>query len=284
MQIKTIKRGSRGPLVRKWQDFLRGQDVYLGVTDGKFGPKTENSTKAYQIAEGLSPIDGIVGNATWGRAMSDGLELVEGVGKGKSSPNWPPRPTKLKSISQKGRQKLFGKFKYRPAPTKGNPEGIVILGKWQSKHLTRVTVPQLKGVFGAPKSGRVFWHQAAKPQLLGLFKAWELAGLIHLVHGWAGSWCARFSRGSNTYLSNHSWATALDVNVPQNMLGRRPALVGEPGSVRELVPLANQMGFWWGGHGWPPAYGRLDGMHFEVAKLLTEAEIAKVLAKAEGWA
>ena len=278
MQIKTIRRGCKGPLVRKWQDFLRGQDDYLGISDGKFGPKTEASTKAYQLTEGLSPVDGIVGNATWGRAMSDGLELIEGVGTGKASPNWPPRPS-FKPIGQAGREQLFGKFGYRAAPIKGNPENIVILGSWQKDNLTRVTVPQLQGVYGAPQSGRVFWHQAAKPQLLALFRAWEVLGLIELVQSWAGSWCARFSRGSNSYLSNHSWATAFDVNVPQNMLGRRPALVGEPGSVRELVPVAGDLGFWWGGFGWPPNYGRLDGMHFEIAKLLTEAQIESVLIK-----
>jgi len=30
--------------------------------------------------------------------------------------------------------------------------------------------------------------------------------------------------------------------------GHRPALVGEKGSVRELVPITHQWGFWWGGH------------------------------------
>jgi hypothetical protein len=40
-------------------------------------------------------------------------------------------------------------------------------------------------------------------------------------------------------------------------------LVGEKGSVRELVPIANRWGFYWGGH----YNGRPDGMHFEVAFL-----------------
>jgi D-alanyl-D-alanine carboxypeptidase-like protein len=50
--------------------------------------------------------------------------------------------------------------------------------------------------------------------------------------------------------------------VAFNPLGAQPALVGRPGSVRELAPIANQHGFYWGGH-----FTRLDGMHFEVAKL-----------------
>jgi hypothetical protein len=36
--------------------------------------------------------------------------------------------------------------------------------------------------------------------------------------------------------------------------------------VRELVPIANAFGFYWGGHF---GAGRVDGMHFEVAKVLS---------------
>jgi hypothetical protein len=43
-----------------------------------------------------------------------------------------------------------------------------------------------------------------------------------------------------------------------------PALKGELGSVRELVPLANRHGFYWGGH----FRGRPDGMHFEAARII----------------
>lgn len=264
MQIKTIRRGSSGPLVRKWQDFLRGQEVYLGVTDGRFGPKTEKSTKKYQTQEGAQPVDGIVGNGTWGLAMADGLQLVSDAHKGKTGPNWPPKPKGFKQASLAARYKLFGKFNYRPAPTQGNPEGIRILGSWQKNNLTRVTVPQLKGITGAPKSGRVFWHKAVAHQLVGMFQEWEDKDLMHLVLGWAGSWNPRFIRGSRSTLSNHAWATALDINVPWNGLGRRPALLEQHGTVRPLVQIANKWGFWWGGH----FSRRLDGMHFECARLI----------------
>jgi len=40
-------------------------------------------------------------------------------------------------------------------------------------------------------------------------------------------------------------------------------LVGQKGCVRELVPIAHENGFYWGGH-----FSRLDGMHFEIAKIL----------------
>ncbi len=90
-----------------------------------------------------------------------------------------------------------------------------------------------------------------------------LRGLGYLiVAGWGGSYVARFIRGSRTKLSNHSWGTAFDINTLQNGLGKRPALGGEPGSVRALVTLANKHGFNWGGH----FSGRLDGMHVEAGK------------------
>ena len=55
-------------------------------------------------------------------------------------------------------------------------------------------------------------------------------------------------RGSTTTLSNHSFGSAFDINVAWNERDHRPALVGEKGSVRELVPIAHKWGFWWGGY------------------------------------
>jgi hypothetical protein len=201
--------------------------------------------------------------------MKEGLELIEtkipksqGLG-----PDWPPAT--IKPIRAAQRVKLFGAFSYVPAPTASNPEGIKIRGSWQRDNLTRVTIPQLKGVRGAPRSGRIFFHKAAAQQLKDLFQAWEGEGLIELVKTWGGSWNPRFIRGSRKTLSNHAWSSAFDINVPWNMLGRQPALVGRTGSVRELVPLAAEYGFYWGGWGWGQGRNaRPDGMHFECAKIL----------------
>lgn len=265
--MKTLKRGRRNPvgLTKTWQTFLRGHDLYLGEVDGKFGPLCEAATKKYQKRAGLYPVDGVVGNCTWGQAMVDGLEMIESPNKGKEGPNWPPLPTGLKPASLAQRHKLFGKFAYVPAPHKSNPEAIRITDGWQGKSITRVTIPQLIGVNGASKRGHVFFHKAAAPQLVALFQAWEDADLIGLVRGWAGSFVPRFIRGSRSRLSNHAFGSAFDINVPWNGLGRRPALVGDKGSVRLLVPLANDYGYFWGGH----YSNRKDGMHFECARVLT---------------
>jgi len=272
--MKTIRKGSSGPLVRSWQEFLRGHDLYLGVADGKFGDGTDAATRKFQELHRLTP-DGVMGNKSWGRAMVDGFEMIEDTTKGSEGPNWPPVPKDVKAASLAVRQKLFGAFEFKPAPIAGNPEAIKILGSWTKENITRVTVPQLKGVRGAHAQGYVYWHKAAEAQLVALFQAWEKAGLSHLVLTWAGSWVPRFVRGSRTSLSNHAWGTAFDINVPWNGLRRTPALAGQKGSVRELVPLATQLGFYWGGWGWNT--GRLDGMHFEVSRLLSESEIQAVL-------
>ena len=74
-------------------------------------------------------------------------------------------------------------------------------------------------------------------------------------------------RGSTRTPSNHSFATAFDINAAWNGLGREPAARGEKGSVRELVPIFEKWGFRWGGN-----FRRRDGMHFEIARIITPAD------------
>jgi len=260
MNIQTLKVGSKGPAVERWETFLRGRDLLNErEVDQVFNEATADATRKFQELHGLY-VDGMAGKGTIGYAINQlGFEYKPVPAK----EDWPPKPRNLSSVSSADRPGIFGVIKFAPAPSKGNPEGIKITNNWTSQHLDKVVVPQLKGVTGAPKSGQIFFHKKAVPQLLAMFQEWEDAGLIHLVLSWAGSWAPRFIRGSRTTLSNHSWATAFDINVPWNGLNRVPAQVGEQGSVRELVPIANKHGFAWGGH-----FKRRDGMHFEVAKLL----------------
>ena len=271
--MKTLKRGNRGALVRQWQLFLIGQGFAIGLADGDFGPRTERATLEFQARHRLFA-DGVVGPKTLGQAMVLGFDngLVKPPPKPATTPThahagdatWPPRPADLKPLtSTAARQKLFGAFKFVAEPVAGNPENIRILGDWEDKNIVRIEIPQLRGIAGAPESGQVRFHQAAALQLQKLWKAWEDAGLLPLVKSWDGSFVPRFVRGSRSSLSNHCFGSAFDINASYNNLGTRPASVGRTGSVRELVPLANQMGFFWGGH----YNGRADGMHFEIARL-----------------
>ncbi|WP_138994109.1 M15 family metallopeptidase [Larkinella sp. C7] len=259
--MQVLKQNSKGADVKKWQLFLIGQGFELGVADGKFGLRTHEATVAFQKKNNLLD-DGVVGNKTVGVAMQLGFPVLTNPDLAKEGPNWPPKPDFSPLIGITARQALFGKFKFAAAPIPGNPENIRILDDWESKNIVKVTIPQLIGKTGAPANGTIRFHHLATPQLVSMWAEWENEGLLDLVLSYAGSFVPRFVRGSRTELSNHAFGTAFDINVPQNMLSTMPALVGKKGSLRELVPIANKHGFYWGGH-----FTRLDGMHFEVAKL-----------------
>jgi hypothetical protein len=122
-------------------------------------------------------------------------------------------------------------------------------------------------VMGKAGPLKMSFHKKCKDQLIGLWLDWEKAGLLDRVLTFDGSYNPRFMRGSRTSLSNHAFGTAFDINAKFNGLGEEPALVGEQGSVREMVQIANKWGFYWGGH----FKSRPDGMHFEVAEIRNTA-------------
>jgi len=262
--MKIIQIKSRGEDVKKWQHFLIGQRFLNDIADGIFGPITEIATKAFQRKYNLFP-DGIVGQLTYAKAMQLKLPIVE---EPKTVPKrdyyWmPPKPSFEPLVTNTERQKIFGKYSYIILE-KGN---IKITDNWRKENIIRIKIPQLIGKsVGAKrvlKSGNVYFHRLVAEQVQSLFAAWEKEGLTKLILSWAGSFVPRMVRGSNTTLSNHAFGTAFDINVSQNYRGTIPARIGEEGCLRELVPLANKYGFYWGGH-YP---NKPDGMHFEVAKI-----------------
>jgi hypothetical protein len=259
--MEILRLGSEGEPVRRWQFFLIGQGLTVGPADGLFGPMTETATKAFQRRRHVSR-DGVVGPKTYAAALGSGFDPgFTDPGGGSQGLDWPPKPIFSPVVSNGRRAELFGAFRYeRKTP---HEDDIRILDGWEREHIVRVTIPQLRGVKGAPQSGRIWVHTLVQEQTRALFDAWEQAGLSRLLLTWEGSFVPRFQRGSPNALSNHAWGTAFDVNYAWNKLGAIPAPVGARGSVRELVPLANQYGFYWGGH-----FRRCDGMHFEVARVL----------------
>jgi len=261
--MNTLHPGMRGSQVKLCQLFLRGlSESSCVVTTGVYDEITLQETKVFQENHGLTP-DGIVGPKTLSEALRQGFSVVKDQMVDENSPNWPPRPTDS-PLSPVQRSKIFGKFAFVPAPTTNNPEAIKIVDGWADQNITSVVVPQLIGVPGSLKTGLIQVHQKAAGQILKLFADWQSAGLSEKILGWGGSWSPRFIRGSRTSLSNHAWGTAFDINVQWNGLGVVPALRDEKGSVRDLVQIAYDNGFYWGG--W--FNGRPDGMHFEVCRLL----------------
>ncbi len=75
----------------------------------------------------------------------------------------------------------------------------------------------------------------------------------------SGSLCVRFIRGSTTAVSNHSFGTAVDLNVDGvlDTLGDGRTQLG----LTIMADFFNAEGWVWGA-----AYGREDSMHFEVSE------------------
>jgi hypothetical protein len=176
-------------------------------------------------------------------------------GGNRYSAAWPPPPG-FRFLSTADRERLFGRYSYQVKPDRT----IVITDDWERANIIDVATPQLRR-FGIAS---VKFHRRAAPQFQALLAAWERAGLLDRILSWNGSFVPRLMRKLDQ-LSAHAWGTAFDINAPQNGQGVTPPLVGQGGSVRELVPLANHHGFFWGGH----FVGEfVDGMHFEVALLV----------------
>lgn len=261
--MKTLRLGSTGIDVEKWQTFLRGRKKNSCVViTGSFDQITHDETREFQSKSKLKD-DGVVGPATMSAALKIGYNAMIDDGLDEYGPNWPARPT-VKSLAFQDREEMFGNFSYISSPTSNNPEAITIADNWAKDNIITVELKQLQGIKGAPSSCKVQVHKKLEGQIVSLFNAWESKCLTSHVKTWGGSWVPRFIRGSRTSLSNHSWGTAFDINVQWNMLGTVPALKGKDGSVRDLVGIALDHGFYWGG--WFP--NRPDGMHFEAYKLL----------------
>ncbi len=259
--MRLLKLGVKGPDVKRWQNFLLGQGATDLVVSGTFDEPTRQATLEFQRRHELG-VDGKVGDETLGKAMTLGFPVVTDPDEEETGPNFPAKPDFPPLTGTQERQAIFGRFKFRHEPLPDNRENIRILDNWEGQNIVAVEVPQLAGVQGAPASRKPRFHRRAAGQLQALWKDWEDDGLLDLVLTWHGTFMPRFVRGSTTTLSNHAFGSAFDINVAFNLLGTRPALVGQRGSVRRLVRAAHRNGFYWGGH-----FTRMDGMHFEVAQV-----------------
>jgi len=190
-----------------------------------------------------------------------------------SDSDYPQKPNFQNLNSASERNKLFGTLKYKPWFGKGD---ITITNNWDKEHLEEVYISQLKGIKdsnGLPFDGNTKINKNILDQYKMLWHAWEKEGLLPLILTWDGGYVKRKIKGSYFVLSNHAYGTAFDINARENYLNEIPAKNGKKGNLYKLVPIANEHGFYWGGH-----FSRLDGMHFEVARVLSNAEM-KVLIK-----
>lgn len=175
---------------------------------------------------------------------------------------FPAKPAFSPVVAVEARQRMFGTLEYVKNPIPGNPENIKLVGDWKQRNIVLVHLPQLAGVPGFPSDCMVHFHRKGEAQLKAMVEEWATKGLIEKILSWDGAFVPRLIRGGNS-LSNHAFGTAFDINAVWNPLGQKPA-IGK-GCVYDLVPIANRHGFYWGGH----YQKRQDGMHFELAKIIT---------------
>lgn len=122
--------------------------------------------------------------------------------------------------------------------------------EWVRTHIVTEVVPIL---------GSVTCNKFMMPQLKAALAEIVQLGLASEINPdeYAGCYYPRFIAGSTT-LSNHSFGTALDFNVPGNLRGT----VGEMD--RGVVAVFKRWGFAWGGD-----WSYTDPMHFELAQIVT---------------
>jgi hypothetical protein len=181
-------------------------------------------------------------------------------------PNWfPPKPgfgspsSPLSALLAK-----LGNPKYTVDKPGTYHSPITFTDGWDTKNTSRVSIPQLNGVpfyatDGKKGTGNIIFYTKAHAAVKSLFKAWEDAGLRSKILTFEGSFNPRVIKKTTTP-SNHSFGTAFDINGSWNKEGTDPAAINKKDSLLELVPIANDHGFYWGGF-------YKDGMHFEYAKL-----------------
>lgn len=84
----AIQLNDKGPLVKKWQTFLKEQGFFSGDVTDFFGQKTLTSTKAFQGYYGI-PSTGYVGSLTLGKASQLGF-----------NPDREPAPPQIKTEAE----------------------------------------------------------------------------------------------------------------------------------------------------------------------------------------
>lgn len=146
-----------------------------------------------------------------------------------------------------------------------NKTMLAILGNPRDSYSTDcqpITNPKLKALLETRQIGPIKVTML-RPALESLERVMnrlkETDPDIYEKVGTAGALCARFIRGSSTSISNHSWATAIDLTLEGQLDG-----FADGGTQFGLLILAeyfNEEGWFWGA-----AYRREDSMHFEVGE------------------
>jgi D-alanyl-D-alanine carboxypeptidase/Putative peptidoglycan binding domain len=263
----VLQLGRYGEDVRQWQAFLSGMGYVLGACDGSYGPKTYRATVIFQQGHALRA-SGLVDESTWQKAIALGFKDDRMLSNDRRQlKGLPALPNSLCALQYKTRDRIFPEFHYHRIQA-GSPF-INISDHWKRANLKTVYVPQLKNIRNPPSNCRITFNIKTANQLQALWEAWEKAGMLKCIITWDGSFASRTQRGNSNVVSNHAYGLAFDINSRWNGFKAFPALRRTYGSVCDLVPLANEYGFFWGGH----FKRHYDGMHFEVARILNDEDL-----------
>lgn len=265
-------------LDKRLSDFDKIEDLdkqlEKNLKDKKSNSESRNEGANFATAANfIEDLDEIKRNSSSGNKTINSFQQQVDI---TTTAEWPARPVNLRPYTLAEKRTEFGTFDFEPDPTTSNGDGIKILGDWVKDNIQPVDIPQLEGIIRgmypngtriAQNRGIIEFHKKGAQQLKNLWKAWADAGLLGLVLTFSAGFVPRYVRSKvvqpNRSLSNHSWGTAFDINVQWNHRGDVPALKGTLGSTRQLVDIANEYGFFWGGHFRGDA---IDGMHFELGK------------------
>lgn len=259
--MRALQQGSSGADVKKWQYFLIGQGFPCREADGIFDRLTREATKSFQKKHTLVP-DGMVGTFTYAQAGLLGFELVKNPSdEDPGGLHWPP-VLPFRSLSPSELRKKLGAFSYQLKPGPNPRNEIVITCNWEQENLVEIPVPLLSPL-PPHHTPTMKVHKKVAHQFERLFTQWHQAGVSDRLLSFDEGFSPRMELGSRSRISAHSFGIAFDVNTSFNPLGQIPPKAGACGSVRELVAIAHQNGFCWGGHSSPNA-----GMHFEVARMI----------------
>jgi hypothetical protein len=254
--MKSMTLNDSGLIVERWQYFLIGEGFPITVT-GRFDIETTKATMGFQNNHSLQ-MDGIAGNQTMQKAMENGFLLVEPANTTSYKDiSWPPKPP-FKPLTPFLVRQAFGK---NTQTIKGQPTDLVVQKQWEEEFIEDLRIPALERMVKY-KMQPVRVHKRIAQRVLNLFAEWEKNGLMEKIVSVENFFDVRFVPGSRDIMSNHAYGIAFDLNREFNKTGHIPPVVGELGSVRELVPIANKHGFYWGGH-----LNRLEGSHFEFSRV-----------------
>jgi len=130
-----------------------------------------------------------------------------------------------------------------------------------------VTNPRLTDAMTQEKIGnfRVTMLKPAMESLKRVMERLKASDIdIYDKVGTAGALCARLIRGSKSSVSNHSWGTAIDIKLDDQL--DRFADGETQFGLLIIAEYFNDEGWYWGA-----SYGREDSMHFEASEALIQS-------------